>query len=143
MPNEGMSRDEEEWEERDDPEGVEMGQREPMSEDEAMNGVNSRPPSGYEDEPRLAAKPKRRRRMPPMPSVPRGDYDEDMPGVWHPPFEVLPDGTVTGPTLVSDGAPPGPDPGDMILPDGTRVPFDPPKGSMEGAAGMFRPPGSR
>jgi hypothetical protein len=102
MPGETDDEDEYEYEDEEWEEVDEL--REPQSEDEKVNGVNMSPDSG---------KPRRRRR-PPMPSVPQPDEGE----VFVPPFEVLPDGTVTGPTIgdASDVLPPG---------------FDPPRGSAE------------
>lgn len=104
---------------------------EAMSEDEQVNGVNMPPPD-----------PNRRRRLPPMPRVPKGEDIEDL-NVWHPPFEVLPDGTVVGVPMAAEGSPPGDEVPIAILPDGTREPFNPPKGSMEASAQMFQAPGSR
>lgn len=93
---------------------------EPRSEDEQLAGVNVAPPGE-------AAPRRRRRRRPPMPRVP---VPADGPEPWTPPFEVLSDGTVTGPKL-----------GDA---DPTRLPegFDPPRGSFEGVTSIFRPPGA-
>lgn len=101
-----------------------MELREPLSEDEQFNGVNQ-PPRDYSH----VKPPRRRRRLPPMPRTP--DIDQQDQDEWVPPFEVLPDGTVTGPKV-----------GDA---DPTRLPegFDPPKGSFEGVAQIFTPPGSR
>lgn len=98
---------------------------EPRSEDEQYQGVN-RPPPPVEQSGQPARKPKRRRRQPPMPRVPKPPEVD----VWEPPFEVLPDGTVTGPT-VGDG-------------DTERLPagFDPAPGTFEGVTSIFRPPGS-
>lgn len=123
QPDDDEYDDEDAWEELDEMEGAEM-LREPQSEDERVAGVNQRPP----DPDRQRQK---RRRMPPMPKVPRPKHK---PAEWVPPFEVLPDGTVTGPKCSRDGDPPGTE-----LPPG----FDPPKGSMEGVTMMFAPPGSR
>lgn len=119
--------DEDEWEEEpDDVDSVGVGEREPQSEDEQFNGVNRPPPSdAYPDRPR-----RRRRRRPPMPDVPVPPEGQ----LWEPPFEVLPDGTVTGPKISNEGDPPGTE-----LPEG----HNPPKGSFEGAAMLFQPPGSR
>lgn len=124
--------DDEDWEEDelDEPDSVGIGQREPLSEDEQFNGVNEPPPSGYEQPSKV-----KRRRRPPMPRVPEPDRAE----AWHPPFEVLPDGTVTGPKLAANGAPPGSELPMAIAADGTEAPFDPPKGSMEMSSMIFRP----
>jgi hypothetical protein len=110
--------DEDEW---DTSEWEDEEMPEPRSEDEQFNGVNRPPPDPDAPPPR-----KRKRRHPPMPKVPRPDEAD----VWVPPFEVLPDGTVTGPTA-GDG-------------DASRLPegFDPPRGSFEGVTGIFRPPAS-
>lgn len=110
--------DEEEW----DTSEWEEELPEPMSEDEQFNGVNAPPPAAR----------KSRRRRPPMPRTPNSAQEQVLdPDSWIPPFEVLPDGTVTGPKLGD---------GDIErLPDG----YDPPKGTFEGVLGMFRPPGSR
>lgn len=110
--------DEDEW---DTSEWEDGEMPEPRSEDEQFNGVNRPPPDPDKGPPR-----KRKRRHPPMPRVPKPPEAD----VWEPPFEVLPDGTVTGPT-VGDG-------------DTERLPagFDPPRGSFEGVTSIFRPPGS-
>jgi len=115
MPGDELDEDEydyEDGEEYDDDEPL----RQPMSEDEKLEGVNAAPPD--------PGKPRKRRR-PPMPKVPKPDEGE----VFVPPFTVLEDGTVTGPTLgePSDELPPG---------------FNPPRGSAEAALQMVyaRPP---
>jgi len=94
--------------------------REPLSEDEQFNGVNRTPP-----DPEKLERLHKKRKRPPMPKVP----DPDRVPVFEPPFEVLPDGTVTGPKL-GDGS--------TVLPTG----FDPPRGSAEGLAQMIyaKPP---
>lgn len=123
--------DEEDWdEELEDEDGWDTSEWEdqelpdPKSEDEQYQGVNRPPPAA--DEPGQPPRRKKRRRHPPMPRVPKPAEAD----VWEPPFEVLPDGTVTGPTI-GDG-------------DATRLPegFDPPRGSFEGVTSIFRPPGS-
>jgi hypothetical protein len=106
-----------EWEDEELPE--------PMSEDEQVNGAYSAPPRDYSEV--ANRKPARKRRMPPLPRTPKPYRDPD---AWEPPFEVLPDGSVTGPKL-GDGDP-------TRLPEG----FDPERGSFEGVMGIFRPPGS-
>jgi hypothetical protein len=111
-----------EWEDHEMPD--------PQSEDEMVNGAFPAPP-----------KP-RGHRMPPMPKAPK-PRKRAKGEVWHPPFEVAPDGTVLGVKIAPEGAPPGEELPIQILEDGTRQVFDPPKGTMEGAAGMFRAPGSR
>jgi hypothetical protein len=109
-----------EWEyeeELPDVDSVPFG--EPRSEDEQFAGVN-RPPPDLET-------PKKRRRRPAMPRVPKPELEEGE--VFDPPFEVLPDGTVVGPK-VGEGL-------DKI-PEG----FDPPRGSAEAAAQLIygKPP---
>jgi hypothetical protein len=107
--------DDDEWEEL--PEMDSEPLRDPLSEDEQFEGVN-RPPPDLE-------KARKRHRRPPMPKVPK---PREAP-VFIPPFEVLPDGSVTGPKI-GDGS--------DVLPPG----FDPPKGSAEAAAQVLygRPP---
>jgi hypothetical protein len=124
-PDDDYEDEDDEWE--DDEEDQELP--EPMSEDEQVNGSFPAP---------RTKPPKRRRRMPPMPEapVPRKRKKGD---VWHPPFEVRPDGTVVG-VKVGEGLDKMPV---QILEDGTRQEFDVEKGTMEGVAGIFRPPGSR
>lgn len=109
--------DDEDWDE-----DMDDAMPEPLSEDERVNGVN-RPVRDYSH----VRPPRRKRRMPPMPSTP----DPEREPRWKPPFEVLPDGTVTGPSLSRDGDPPIEE-----LPEG----FDPPKGSMAAVASIFAPP---
>ena len=99
---------------------------EPASEDEQVNGAF--PPPRREDQ--AGQPPRHRRRMPPMPRVPRPKKAD--PDAWEPPFTVQEDGTVTGVTLgePSDELPPGFDAASV------------PKGSFEGVLGIFRAPGS-
>lgn len=122
MPYEDDDEDDWEWEDEDVDERELPAAREAQSEDERMNGVNTEPL----DYSRLK-RPTRKRRMPPMPGVRKPKHTDD----WTPPFEVGPDGTVTGPKL-GDGDP-------DRLPEG----FDPPPGSAEGVLSIFRPPGNR
>jgi hypothetical protein len=116
--------DEDEWDTSDwDDEEL----PEPMSEDEQFNGAYGDPRDYSKVKP-----PKRRKRLPPMPKSPRPKKVKD-PDAWEPPFEVLADGTVTGPKLGEVGSelPPGFDENSV------------PKGSFEGVTQIFMPPGSR
>ncbi len=110
MPGEIETEVEEDYEEEEwaDVDSAPLG--EAQSEDEQFAGVNRKPPAGYDE-----GKPKKRRH-PPMPKTPKPPEG----GVFDPPFEVLPDGTVTGPKIGE---------GLDIMPKG----FDPPKGSAEAA----------
>jgi hypothetical protein len=121
MPGEEFDEDDEDYdedgEEYGDVDDAPVSQRDPLSEDEQFNGVNLPPPD--------PDKPRRKRRRPPMPSVPTPPEGK----VFVPPFDVLPDGTVTGPKVgdASDELPPG---------------FDPPRGSAEAMVQMVyaKPP---
>jgi hypothetical protein len=104
---------EEDYDDMPDVDSAPLG--DPQSEDEQFAGVN-RPPPDLE---------KLKRRRPRMPRVPRPPEGE----VFVPPFQVLEDGTVTGPK-VGEGL--------DELPEG----FDPPRGSAESAMQLIygRPP---